>query len=164
MTQIADLLQIRRFTSGRAAFAAKSVRDLAKQGKEADIEKDAQAVIDSAQAALGKRREWAKGRAETSGARGGGKAIELDNRLDRLVSAIHNNAQAFARSLEGDAPEAKQANELLSNLFPRGVADITNKAFEDESAAVQLMLKDLRGALRRPRQGCAAMPSRRQIQ
>ncbi len=145
MTQVADLLQMRRFTSGRAAFAAKSVRDLAKKGQEADIEKDAQAVIDSAQTALGMRREWAKGLAEASGARGGGKAIELDNRLDRLVSAIYNNTHGFVRSLSADAPEAKQANELLSNLFPRGVADITNKAFEDESAAVQLLLQDLRG-------------------
>jgi hypothetical protein len=145
MTQIADLLQMRRFTSGRAAFAAKLVRDLARARKEEDIEEDSQEVIDSAQTALGKRREWAKGLAEASGARGGGKALELDNRLDRLVSAIYNNAHGFVRSLEPDAPEAKQANELLSNLFPRGVADITNKAFEDEAAAVQLLLKDLRG-------------------
>lgn len=144
MTRLADMVQLRKFTSGRAAFAARQVAALAKTGGEADLEAEALSVIDSTQTALSQRREWAKGVSAATGARAGGKAVELDNRVDRLVSAIYNNAHSFVRSMDDDAPEVSQAKELIAELFPRGVADITGLAFEDEAAAVDLLLKDLR--------------------
>jgi hypothetical protein len=147
MTQVADLVQIRKLTPGRAAFAARLVRDLVHDGGEQEIAAEANQLITSAHAALTKRRAWAKGRAAASAARAGGKAVELDNQIDRLVSAIYNNAQSFLRSMNEKEPEAVKAQELVSELFPRGAIDITHRAFEDEAAAVNLLVKDLQGRL-----------------
>lgn len=144
MTQMVELVQLRKFTPGRAAFAAKSVIALTRKGEE-PIAAEAVSVQQSAQTALEKRRAFRTTQASATAARGGGKAAALDNQVDRLVSAIHTNTQSFLRALEDSAPEAAQAKEVLVELFPRGAADITGRSFEDESAAVQLLVKDLQG-------------------
>jgi flagellum-specific peptidoglycan hydrolase FlgJ len=126
MTQMVDMVQLRKFTPGRAAFAAKSVRALTTSGEET-IATEAARVSEAAQAALEKRRAFRTTQATTTSARGGGKAAELDNQVDRVVSAIHGNTQAFVRAMGEDAPEAAQAKALLAELFPRGAVDMSRQ-------------------------------------
>jgi hypothetical protein len=49
--------------------------------------------------ALNIRRVWRTEQITIAEAQGGGEAVVLDNRLDRLVTAVHNNTQR-------DAPNA----------------------------------------------------------
>jgi hypothetical protein len=145
MAQIADYVQLNDFTPGRAAFAAKQIRERSRADGEVELENEASVVVAAAQSALARRREWAKSRAASASARAEGNAVELDNQVGRLVAAIYANTRSFAHALGEREPETDQARELLRELFPRGAYDVTHRAFEEETAAISVLTKKLEG-------------------
>lgn len=163
MTQVADLVDLRKFTPGRAAFAAKAVRIVASEAGDREVAEEAAEVASAGLEALALRRRWATRKLTAVAARGGGKAAELDNQLDRLIAALHETPRHFVRALPEDAPEAKLGHELITKLFPGGVAAITNQPFEDQDASAEALLEALQGPFAQHVQALGLGPLVRQL-
>jgi hypothetical protein len=71
------------------------------------------------------------------------KIKEIDDRIDRLIVSIN---AAIASALHHFAPEMVEAAKILRDRM-KILGKIISKSYEGESAAIQLLLRDLQGSL-----------------
>lgn len=69
--------------------------------------------------------------------------VEIDNKIDRTVTAIYRVANTNAE-LPSDRVQTDLAEELVRELFPRGVTPITSVRFERQHEHVERLLGRLR--------------------
>jgi hypothetical protein len=74
---------------------------------------------------------------------------KVDAKVDRTLSAIRDTAQAQANAAETGDPLQATAQELIGQLFPAGVQAVSSMPYVEELAAVDTMLKQMKGALAR---------------
>lgn len=85
---------------------------------------------------------WANSRDQKSQARG--QAALLDNRIDQQISALESIVSAKTIGDDGD-PVVNSAEEVMSAIFPRGVAAITNQSFEVQLGIMDTMIRRFDG-------------------
>lgn len=88
---------------------------------------------------------WDRTKDDQTSARRG--AVETDNKIDRVISTIHNIAKTTAES-PAECEEKDVAETLVEEVFPNGVFPITSKDFEAQRMHVQELLEELNGGYR----------------
>lgn len=75
-------------------------------------------------------------------ARGDGRTRELDRKVDGNFATLHTNLTREATDY-ADEPSGKLAQQVLDNYFPRGLAPITQVAFEEQVIVNEHLIKRL---------------------
>lgn len=136
-----DLIRLVQFTTGRAQFALSLVLKLEAVQQRAKLVR----AIERAQAAA--REAW---RLNDLWSRrvvsvGRGQAVALDREIDRALVALVQVCEALVKALGAEAGLGALAAAFLDRWFREGVAAVTQLAFEDELAQVQVLLEATTG-------------------
>jgi hypothetical protein len=115
-------IQLRNVPNGRAQWACKQIAERASAPEHAAIREHALAAAAHFKACAQGRRLLAQQRNLPPDRR----LSELDNTLDRLLTAIMSNTQQLAVNLDTDDPLRKQALTFHAHFFPSGVAAYTH--------------------------------------
>jgi hypothetical protein len=135
--QTASLLRLYRFPSGRRLFAVQAVLAAATRlGEQPAIDLATQCVT-TERAARKLQRAWRSQKSAEVATR----AFELDPRVDRLVSTLHEIPARALSTLPASHPRAAQATAYINALFPDGPAAITRLPYEEEVVAVEDLLE-----------------------
>ncbi|QDG52132.1 hypothetical protein FIV42_15690 [Persicimonas caeni] len=95
-------------------------------------------ALASAQKANGMRFNWNVQERQVTKGRGG--ASETDNTIDKTLTATDKHLGALSRN--GRRPRRQQmARELKSVFFPNGVRPLSGLSYEDQLAALEVMLQ-----------------------
>jgi hypothetical protein len=141
LTDIIQFFSLPRFSTGRRIFACGQVLDAARRQENAELLIDLierSTAQDRATLALEAR--WREQRANRSRARG--RAVELDNEIDRLLGGMFTTVSVLVGALRtGD--RASEGRAFLRSFFPEGAGSITNMRFEDQLAVMEEMLTRL---------------------
>lgn len=131
-----------RLTPARRSLAAhRAAEAVGATPTYADLAASIQSVVASHRALATLRDEWKAQR--SSAAMHGRQAVEVDNQLDRAVSALHSVLDQYSRSLV-DTVALDSARSLLEWCFPRGASAITNLPYVDQHAEVNILVEKLR--------------------
>lgn len=135
---LASLVNLAQVPPGRVRYA------LTQLPPAATAHPDVAARVADLEAAAADRVEVAKAYARSRGKpRARGRAVAIDNQIDRLIGGIHMIAQANVATLDPGAPTHVASAALLAKVFPLGAAAITSLPFEEELDAVKELLADL---------------------
>lgn len=142
MYNLGSWINVYRLPSGRRIYAHRAVLKVASERGLTGLV----GHLDSAVAHDLKTREleheWAKAKNRTLGP----KAFQLDVDLDRALASLFSILDAFAGSPVGVAFK-QPGQKLRDELFPGGVAAVTQLAFEQELTAVEQLLAKMNGPL-----------------
>lgn len=144
---VADLIKIYLFPTGRRLVVFQGMlmaleRDELtpeQREKEAPLHARVVAAIahDEATYSLEDKYYGSSSRAEH-----GPEARPLDQRIDRLLTAFDQTLQQNMRAFSKTSPIYQASQDVKSELIPRGAVAITNLEYEQESQAVQVLLKN----------------------
>jgi hypothetical protein len=146
---ISDYTSLRRMPTGRYLFALGQIRQRVEAAQDERVPERGLLIerIDAAIAAgnVARQRdfEWVRTRNRQNAARG--EAVRVDNEVDVQISAIE--AIVRARTVGDDGERVAAAQNIKEQVFPRGVAVITNQKFEVQLSLLDAMLEKLRGPL-----------------
>lgn len=73
------------------------------------------------------------------------QAVPLDAKLDRAVAALHGMVTQILRGFDPTDTDAAMASRIVEGVFPHGVASITQLPYVDQHAAVDHLVRTLRG-------------------
>ena len=141
MPATSDLINVYRFSTGRRFYAVGQVRDVAAALGDERIARRAEEALEHDRGTLEKERLWKVAKKEKSSGRG--RAVELDNRLDRVLSGMHASVSALKAALARESDLAKRCDAFLTSTFPQGPGAITNSEFEDQLGAMKEILDHL---------------------
>lgn len=125
---VSDYLDLKQMPPGRHVFALTSMRDvaIAKLGAGAPIVPVIDDAVTVGRETLRIELAW-EGVKKTSNDKSRGGAHPVKQRIARALSNLYAIVQGRA---DGDDEVAVKARELLSDVFPNGVAGISNQTFE----------------------------------
>jgi hypothetical protein len=141
---ISDYLVLRQMPPGRHVFALNQMGPVASELGLVALSAHIDAAIEKGRQALRAEFAWAQARARRTSARG--KAVLVDNQADVQISAIETITRARTVGDPGE-PLVVQAQEVLDQIFPRGVAPITKQRFEVQLGIMDTMLEHFHGSL-----------------
>jgi|GEM_PF-2841559 len=139
-----DFISAYRLPSGRALFAGRKVAAVAKELDAAPITTRADAFLAAANAVhdLELRYRLSKRLPQYSAA-----ATTLDARLDKALGALQRMVSGYlelADDATADPKVVNAAQNLASEMFPRGLTHVTMMSFPEELEAVSKLLVRLR--------------------
>lgn len=143
---IADYVALYRFSTGRRLFTLSQLRARAAERGDETLVQRIDEAIEHDRETVRLEGLWEKARRQTSRARG--RAVELDQRIDRLLGAMHTTVSVLLSTLPPESERARRARGFLDRFFPAGAAAIVNSAFEDQLAVLEHMTEAL-GAMDR---------------
>lgn len=138
--QLSDYIAFPQLTPGRSKYIVKHMPEDVAQAP--GVGARLTAVHDTAQALSDVRKAYDRSR---SASQARGKAVALDNAIDRIIGAVAHTAQANLNAMPEDDPVHVASAKLLRLILPLGASAVTTLPFEDELNAVQGMLADLDG-------------------
>lgn len=141
MPAVNELINVYRFSTGRRAFAVGQVREVAVDLGDELIARRAEELLEHDRGTLEKERLWKTAKKQKSSGRG--RAVELDNRLDRNLSGMFTSVRALRDTLDRESELAKRCDEFLTTTFPQGPGAITNLEFEDQLGAMEDIVRHL---------------------
>jgi hypothetical protein len=133
-----------RFPTGRRLFALTQLCEEARKLNLANIVELTQRALDQDRKTAELEATWQRARNVQQGSRV--KAQAIDAELDRALGGLAGQLSALAHSF-GTRPRGVKASELSAALFPEGAAALTTLSYENELAAVDVLLGRLRGPL-----------------
>lgn len=139
-----SLINLYVTTTGRLLFGIRQVRVEAHQRGFTQLVKHCDATIAHAEATRELERRWA-GEPVNNGANPA--AQRTDVLVDRLLGAIRDHAVAQAQGAAPGDPIHATVETFVKTIFPRGVFEVTSMPFVEELAAVDDILKLLKGKL-----------------
>jgi hypothetical protein len=142
---LASLFSFYSFSTGRRLFALLQVQKAAKSLKLGDVTKHVASAIKHDQKTHALEATWASQSAEPAAEGPGTRG--LDAQVDRALTAIRDGAQA---QIDGADPKkdkalVTRAEAMLTSLFPKGLAAVTGLPYVEELAAVDAIVRKLRG-------------------
>jgi hypothetical protein len=131
-----------QFPTGRRLFAMRGVVERARKRQLGALENLAREAADQARHAAELESAWRRSRRTEEGRRH--RANEIDVQLDRVLGGMAAHLGAAVHTF-GENGTGARASALLARLFPEGAAAITRLSYENELAAAEVVLRDLKG-------------------
>jgi hypothetical protein len=132
------------FTTARRIYTLTQVRRAAAEMGLVEFVAELDEYIAHDEASLQLEGTWNRGRrGRASTARG--RAAEIDNSNDRLLSAMHSGAERIRDSVRPTHPVHQVAVDFLHHFFPDGVVPVIRQNFEEQLITMETMLRELRG-------------------
>lgn len=133
-----DLYQ---FPTGRRLFALRQVKERAEQMSLATIAELADEAVQHDEQTMHMEAAWRRARSINEGKREAANVIDVA--LDRAVGGLHTHLQSLRHAFGDAHPRGKRAAQVLDTLFPEGAGAITTMTYENELAAVEVLLHQL---------------------
>ncbi len=139
---IEQWISLNRFTPGRRAFCAGTIKQAAR-GRWSRVDERCDAIVAAEREQIALLIQFKSGQALDSTAQWTPELVALDAELDRLITELRDilAAQSTRKSPRGAASKA-----LLDAHFAQGLPFYTQQIFEEESARVGVLTNALRGA------------------
>lgn len=141
---IQPYLAIRQFPTGRRIFSFRGMRKEAVDLTLSAFVTFLDECIEKDRETLGLEARWEREKGDRSTARG--EATVVDMHIDRELSAIQTIANAQAAGPDGD-PDVQTARAFVKEVFPFGLAALTQLSFEEQLEKVDLLLGRFDGDL-----------------
>lgn len=141
---LASLFNLYQLSTGRRIFAMQQVHKIAKKRKLSDLEAHVVAAIKHDRQTRKLDAQW-----QTQGSRpkSQGDASRVDPLVDRTLTALRDGAAAQAEGAAPDDEIIAKVDAFLTELFPLGVAAVTQLSYVDELSAVDEIVAKLKGDL-----------------
>jgi hypothetical protein len=139
-----SLLNFYAFTTGRRLFSVRQVRSAAHAEGFTELVKHCDATIAHDLATREIERRWAS---EPQDASGNPVAKRIDALVDRTLGAIRDHAVTQTQGAAADDPIHAEVASFVKQIFPLGVQAVTKLPYVDELAAVEDIVKLLKGKL-----------------
>jgi hypothetical protein len=139
-----SLIGLYVFTTGRRLFALRNVRAAAHAQGFTELVKHCDTSIAHDLKTRELERRWA---GEPARSAGNTEATQIDNLVDKTLTAIRDHTLAQAQGAPSDDPIHAEAEALLQRIFPVGLAAVTSLPYIDELAAVDDIVTLFKGEL-----------------
>jgi hypothetical protein len=141
-----SLLNLYVSTTGRRLFAHRQVRAIAQEQGITELAKHCESAISHDLSTRKLERRWA-GEPDPTTATSNPTAQRLDILVDRTLGAIRDHAVAQTQGAPADDPIHANVEAFVKRLFPVSVHAVTTLPYIEESAAVDDIVKLLKGEL-----------------
>lgn len=133
-------------TTGRRLFAHRQVRAIAQKQGFTELVKHCDIAIAHDLGARKVERRW-ESEPSPAATASNPTAQRIDNLIDGILGAIRDTAVAQTRGTQADDPIHGEVNAFVTRLFPVNVHAVTSLPYVEELAAVDDILKLLKGEL-----------------
>lgn len=127
------------FSSGRRVFTGKRVLEACDTWSNPFVRERVEWALAHDRNTITLERRWRRTRGK-SVARG--RAVEIDRRIDYVISGAYQSVLLVRRPLDPTDPVAIKADAFLEEYFADGAEPITNAEFEDALAIIEDMNDD----------------------
>ncbi|MFU8806462.1 MAG: hypothetical protein ACNA8W_21800 [Bradymonadaceae bacterium] len=134
------------FTAARRVFAFSQLLIIARRFQDEEVEAFLEKSIAHDRETLRKEALWRAARQPQGTGRG--KAVDIDNAIDRLVGAMHKSVQNLVSSVDPGHPIVAKGREFNRAVFPDGAHPIVTLQHEDQLGVMEELLERFDGPLR----------------
>jgi hypothetical protein len=138
-----QFINVLQFSSGRRRFAYAQTIAILKELKQKALTTFAEHGIQHDERVAATEQQYYAERASRSGTRAA--AIDIDNHFDRTLGALSDQLGNLASLFAPTTDTGRRARKLALAIFPQGAGAVTHSSFEDELAAGDDIVKQLRG-------------------
>lgn len=141
MGSLQQYFSLYQFPTGRCLFAMREVAERAASLGLTAIQTLAEQAVEQAQRTAALEAGWRRSRSTEVGRRK--RAQQVDAELDRCLGGIVKHLDGLVHTFGHDGVGAR-AGELLASVLPEGAAAITHMSYENELAAAEIVLRELK--------------------
>jgi hypothetical protein len=142
--ELGSLFNLYQFSTGRRIFAMQLVLKAARKIKFPELEVHVAMAIKHDRATRKLDAQW---QAQGGQPKGQGAAPRVDTLVDKTLTGLRDAAAAQAAGAAPDDDIAEKVAQFIGEIFPAGVASITQLSYLDELAAVDAIVGKLKGEL-----------------
>ena len=141
MGSLQQYFSVYQFPTGRRLFAMRQTAQLAARLGLTEIQRFAEQAVEQAQRTAALEASWRRSRSTQVGRRK--RAGSIDAELDRCLGGLAKHLDSMVHTF-GDEGIGARAGQLLASILPEGPAAITHMSYENELAAAEVVLRDLK--------------------